>query len=63
MEILTIKEAADYLRVSENTLRRRMREGLPFNQPRPGCKVTFNKATLEKWWRRYERPRILGRDW
>jgi len=60
MEVLTIKEAADFLRVSKDTLRRRMAEGLPYHQSGPGCKITFSRRELERWWRRYEKPRSLG---
>lgn len=54
MEILTTEEACKFLRVSQRTLRRRMKEGLPYHQIGQG-KITFNKRSIERWWLRFEK--------
>lgn len=54
MEILTLKEAAKFFRVSERTIQRRMKEGLPYHQIWQG-KITFRKRTLECWYLKYEK--------
>lgn len=54
MEVLTLRETAKYFRVSERTIRRRMKEGLPYHQIGQG-KITFRKSQLDRWYQKYER--------
>jgi len=51
---MTLKEASKFLRVSESTVKRRMKEGLPYHQIGQG-KITFNKRSIERWWLRFEK--------
>lgn len=57
MTILTLKEAAEYIRVKPSYLRQLVREGaVPFRQCKDKCCITFSKETLEEWWLSYHRP-------
>jgi predicted site-specific integrase-resolvase len=56
MEILTVRECADFLKVSQKTLYRYIREGLPYNQRYPHGKITFDKSKVIKWWEKYNHP-------
>ena len=49
VEILTPKEAANYLRVSERQLRKLVAEGLPYLQYRQGGHKRFTVAALRAW--------------
>ncbi|UCC39840.1 MAG: helix-turn-helix domain-containing protein [Candidatus Aminicenantes bacterium] len=46
MELLTTKETCKILMVSERTLRRWMKEGLPYSQARKRGKLLFSKKKL-----------------
>jgi len=56
MEILDLKETAAFLKISTGTLRRRMTEGLPYNQQCKRGKITFDKSKVIKWWEKYNHP-------
>jgi len=49
MEILTTKEACAFLKVSDSTLRRWIKEGLPRSQVKKGGKLLFSKKKLLDW--------------
>ncbi len=49
MEILTTKEACTFLKVSDSTLRRWIKEGLPRTQVKKGGKLLFSKKKLQEW--------------
>jgi excisionase family DNA binding protein len=49
MEILTAKEACIFLKISERTLRRWIKEGLPRSQVKKGSKLLFSKKKLLEW--------------
>jgi len=49
MEILTTKEACTFLKVSDRTLRRWIKEGLPHTQIKRGCKLLFFRKKLLDW--------------
>lgn len=54
MEIMTTKEACEFLKCSRSTLNRLREAGLPYHQIGQG-KVTFRKRSLERWWLRNEK--------
>jgi len=49
MDILTTKEACTFLKVSDSTLRRWIKEGLPRTQVKKGGKLLFSKKKLLEW--------------
>jgi len=49
MEILTTKEACTFLKVSDRTLRRWIKEGLPHTQIKRGFKLLFSRRKLLDW--------------
>lgn len=57
MTILTLKEAAEYIRVKPSYLRQLIRDGIvPYRQCRDGCRITFSKEALEDWWMESSKP-------
>ena len=56
MEILNTKEAARFLKVSERTLRRWIKEGLPHTQIKKGGKLLFFKKKLLDWLEENQEP-------
>jgi excisionase family DNA binding protein len=57
MEILTLKEAAVFLKVAPSYLRELIKRGvLPYRQEHRGCRITFSKEALERWWLKSARP-------
>lgn len=57
MTILTLKEAADYIRVKPSYLRQLVREGIiPYRQCKDKCCITFSKEALEEWWLESHKP-------
>jgi len=50
MTILTLKEAAEYIRVKPSYLRQLVREGvIPYRQTARRCQITFSREALENW--------------
>jgi len=56
MEILTTKEACTFLKISDRTLRRWMKEGLPHTQVKKGGKLLFSKKKLLDWLEENQEP-------
>ena len=56
MEILTTKEACAFLKVSDRTLRRWIKEGLPRSQVKKGSKLLFSKKKLLGWLEENQEP-------
>jgi len=56
MEILTTKEACTFLKVSDRTLRRWIKEGLPHTQVKKGGKLLFFKKKLLDWLEENQEP-------
>ena len=56
MEILTTKEACIFLKVSDSTLRRWIKEGLPRSQVKKGSKLLFSKKKLLEWFEENQEP-------
>jgi len=56
MEILTTKEACTFLRVSDRTLRRWIKEGLPHTQVKKAGKLLFFKKKLLDWLEENQEP-------
>ncbi|MCD6371515.1 MAG: helix-turn-helix domain-containing protein [Candidatus Aenigmarchaeota archaeon] len=56
MEILTIRETANLLKVSPRTIRRYMELGLPYVQVVKGGRITFEKNQVLKWWLKFSHP-------
>ncbi len=47
---LDLSDAAKYLGLHRDTLRKRAKAGLvPFRQDAPGCRLFFNRADLDAW--------------
>jgi excisionase family DNA binding protein len=47
---LDLSNAADYLGLHSDTLRKRARAGLiPFEQEAPGCRLFFHRTDLDAW--------------
>jgi len=51
MEIITIQEAANILKVSIPTVRAYIKEGLPYHQLSRGRRITFSKEQVLEWWK------------
>jgi len=56
MEILTTKEACTFLKISDSTLRRWIKEGLPRTQVKKGGKLLFSKKRLLGWFEENQEP-------
>jgi len=56
VEILTTKEACAFLKVSDRTLRRWIKEGLPHTQIKKGSKLLFFKNKLLDWLEENQEP-------
>ncbi len=57
MEILTTKEAALFLKISERTLRRWISEfGLPYIQLKKGGRILFKEKEVLDWLDKYQEP-------
>jgi excisionase family DNA binding protein len=57
MEILTTKEAARFLKISERTLKRWILEyELPYIQLKKRGKILFNKKEILDWLDKYQEP-------
>ena len=57
MEILTLKEASAFLKISPSTLRRLCREeSIPHRQRGKGGRITFDKHRLCEWWLQDHKP-------
>jgi len=58
MEIMTVKETCQFLRIGQTTLHKLIRQGLPCHQRQKGSKILFNKRELERWWYQYHNPNL-----
>ena len=57
MEILTFKEAAEFLKIKPSYLYELVREGIiPYRQTARGCQITFSREALENWWLESHHP-------
>lgn len=49
-EVMCVKEAANFLRISESTVRNYIRKDLiPYRRAYKGARITFSKTVLEEW--------------
>lgn len=56
VEILDTKDACTFIRVSERTLRRWIKEGLPVIQVKTRGKLLFSKKNLQDWLMENQEP-------
>ena len=56
MEVLTTKEVCTFLKVSDRTLRRWVKEGLPHTQVKKRGKLLFFKKKLLDWLEENQEP-------
>jgi excisionase family DNA binding protein len=54
MNLMTIKELADYLNVSTRTIHNYMKAGMPKFQAIKGGKISFLLEDIKKWMKRYD---------
>lgn len=57
MEILTFKEASEFLKIKPSYLYELVREGvIPYRQTAKRCRITFSREALENWWLESHHP-------
>jgi predicted site-specific integrase-resolvase len=58
MKLMSLKECHEFLGVSESTLRRYMKAGLPYNQIVKRGRVLFNRDEVIKWISKFRIPHL-----